>query len=149
MVKKVSLVVLVVVLGALGVASVSADGGGQTELIYVEDYGWVPAFTDGRLNSTHMDAPVAVYYHYTAQQLVNDDGEAYIGDVLSGISVWYVNPETAVGEMVIYADSADISAALNAGTDVQIAANGGITLNYSADGAFWVSAGAYSFSWDA
>jgi hypothetical protein len=126
------------------------DDAGDCPLVYSEDYGiWVPGYCDGRINAFDIAQPVAIYYSYDTVQALDDDGNAYTTNVVSGIELWVIDAE-GTGQLVVWAHLPEIEQAFSATADVQIAAADGVTLNYSpSTHMFWVTAPGYSFSWEA
>jgi hypothetical protein len=139
--------VLVAVCLVLSVsASAFAQDDGVTS-VYVEDVGWLPAFTDGRLNAFDQAAPVVIYY--TNETILNDDGEYQ--EVVNGIELWAVDPETSSSKLVMSASLDEIAQLLDGSVDA--VESSGYSLGYE-DGWFSVTApadstgSAYSFSWE-
>jgi hypothetical protein len=152
MFKKIWLVVLV---GALvlmvGAVNVFADGDSTAGCtFYNEDEGvTVVGYCDGRINAFDIAQPVAIYYSYDTVQALDDEGNTYLTDVVSGIELWAIDAD-GNGQRAMWVPLANITPAFSASSDVQIAAAHGMSLNYSPSAhAFWVTAPGYSFAWQA
>jgi hypothetical protein len=147
MLKKVLLTTSVLVaVFVLGAVNVFADNSSPVNCrVYNEDDDmYAPGYCDGRLNAFDIDQPVAIYYTYETGTLMDDDGNAYIADVVTGIQLWAIDSED-VGQLVLNVPLSQITASTNA-----VSANG-YTVSYSpAAGTYTVVApNGYTFSWEA
>jgi hypothetical protein len=118
-----------------------------------------PAFTDGRVNAYDVAAPVAVFYTYETQRLLdengqpafNEDGSQAYADVATGLELFAID-EDGNGHSILQLSEAEIQAALDAG-ETTFTGNG-FQLNIGADGWYWLTGPtdwegkSYSFSWD-
>jgi hypothetical protein len=143
-----SIGVLVCVLGAA--SALASDASGEICTFYNADEGvTVSGYCDGRINAFDIAQPVAIYYSYDTVQAVNDEGNTYLTDVISGIELWSIDAD-GNGQLALSVPLASITPAFSATSNAQIAAANGLSLNYSpAAHAFWVTAPGYSFSWEA
>ena len=141
---------VLVVAGSVPTAMAATDESVACPPTYNEDYGvWVEGgYCDGRLNAFDIDQPVAIYYARAAQQFVDDDGNAYIADAITGVEFWTID-SNGQGQLSLWVPVEQIEAAFGSAGDTQIAAQNGITLRYSpAADALWVTMGSYTFSWN-
>ncbi len=165
MVKQSIVVALAVSLSILGtsaaLAEEEADDSEQDviETVQSEDYGSVKVFTDGRLNASDLAAPVAVYYTYAAQMVLDANGEIvwgadgypYYEDVATGLQLLAID-STGNGQAVLELSKDSINDALAQGQTSFVA--GGYQLNINENGWYWLvsppdaDGKVYSFSWD-
>ena len=147
MLKKVLLTAFVVVaVFVLGVVNVFANDNSPVNcLVYNEDDDMVaPAYCDGRLNGMDIDQSVAIYYTYEFGQLLDDDGNAYSTDIVTGIQLWAIDSE-GVGQLAL-----DVPLAQLTGSQ-HVVTGAGYTVSYSpAAGTYTVVApNGYTFTWEA
>lgn len=103
-----------------------------------DDTSYLPAISDGRVNSLDIDAPVAIYdlYAYPYADDVN-------AGVLDRIEFWGLD-----GQKVLEVERAQIvNAQASAGTSVLVASGSGYSLYKEADGSLTAVVGAYVFNW--
>jgi len=153
MFKKIWLVALVSVLGLVGgVSNAFADDDSTTGCVFYNEDEGVPVigYCDGRINAFDIAQSVAIYYRYETVSALDDEGNTYLTDVVSGIELWAIDAD-GNGHLALWVPRASITSAFSASHDVQIAAANGLTLNYSPSAhAFWVTGpGGYSFVWEA
>ncbi len=158
MFKKMGLMVSVCALVfGFGASHVFASGGDKELCLFQaeaeeegeeEEAAEVPGYCDGRINTFDIAQPVAIYYTYETVQRLDDHGNAYLTDVVSGIELWAIDEESN-GHLVLRVPLADLEEAFEADSDVEIASAEGITLSYSpSTEEFTVTAPGYSFSWE-
>jgi hypothetical protein len=151
--RRASFVVLVLVVLTISVFPVSAElppdpDLPDTVMIETDDYGYVLAIADGRLNGVDVAAPVAIYYTYGTALAA--DGHGY--QIATGIDVLAIDPKTNNGVLMIHATTADVNNLMN-GTLSSLEVNG-YSLHYSVSNEFWVQAPAdregkvYTFQWE-
>jgi hypothetical protein len=108
----------------------------------------VPAYCDGRINAFDIAQPVAIFYTVEDTEAINDDGEAYTTQQITGIEVWGVDGDSN-GYLALWVGIDAINAALVSDGNVQLGSAYGVTLTYvPAVEMFWVTAPGYDFTWD-
>jgi hypothetical protein len=148
---------LFVIVLSVGVVLAQDDGGpNRTGLMSVntgeDDYGWVLAFRDGRLNNFDLSAPVAIYYSY--ETIHPTTGPTYT--LPTGIQLLAIEPVTNNGQEVFTVPVEEIRHVIDEhllGEDGVIYEQNGYSLHYAEPGWFWVAAPpdregkVYSFVW--
>ncbi len=162
MIKKITLILSVTAVLALGGVHVYADSDDNLPpacpAVYDEESGtWTAAYIcDGRLNSFDLTAPVAVYYRRADVPewvaTTDEDGETVyeqrMTQEISAISVWAIDGN-GVGQEAMLVPMSEVSAAIASGASTLIAQQNGITLGYSASGYLYIATlGGYTFAWE-
>jgi hypothetical protein len=156
MLKKVLLlIVLLFVVGAVIVAA-QEDEERPSGLMWVntgeDEYGWVQAFRDGRLNNFDLSAPVAIYYSYYTVDPTTESTYT----VPDGIQLLAIDPVTNNGSPILTVPVEEIRHMIDEhllGADGLVAEQDGFSLHYAAPGWFWVETPAdeegkvYTFQW--
>lgn len=150
------------VLGASAALAEEEDDASEQDVIETiqsEDYGSVKVFTDGRLNASDLAAPVAIYYTYTTQMVLDEngnivwgaDGYPYYEDVVTGLQLLAID-STGSGQAILEVSKDAINDALAQGQTSFVAS--GYQLNINENGWYWLvsppdsDGKVYSFSWD-
>ncbi|MBN1563448.1 MAG: hypothetical protein JXA10_06405 [Anaerolineae bacterium] len=155
MVKKTLLLLTVftVVLMSGAISAFADDTGTDCQVYNADEDVSVPAYCDGRINAYDIMQPVAISYTTAAGTALNDDGEEYPTEVITGIALWGVDDDSN-GYLAFWVGIDDINAAMTAAqvtnTNVTLGEAYGLILTYvPAADMFWVTGPAYSFTWDA
>ena len=151
MVKKTVLVItmLAVVLVSGALSAFADDPDTACQINSADEGVTVAAYCDGRINAFDIAQPVAIYYTFEDAEAINDDGEAYLTQIVTGIELWGIDGDSN-GYLALWVGIDEINAALASDVNVQLGAAYGLTLTYvPAVNMFWVTAPGYSFSWDA
>ena len=161
-----SLLVILALLSSVGVALAQSDEHLHDDVHAVkdEDTGWVvPLFQDGRLNNADLAAPVVIYYTWEKRPVIDefgnqvwgDKGGLYFEDIVTGIDVLSIAPETGFVDRALHLNMTEIAymVEMEGGKDCLLAENAGVSLHYSESGWFWVAAPdregkLYTFQWD-
>lgn len=143
----VSVLVLVLSMGAVSAFASDDSGGGVCDMYNADEDLTITAYCDGRINAFDLDEPVAVYYMFEDTTAVNDDGETYATQQMSGISVWGIN-EDSDGYLAFWVSADEIDAASG---DTMLGSAYGFALYYNAEWDVFTVTGpnGYSFSWEA
>lgn len=145
------LLVAALSVSAIGIAA--ADGGDKEDAplvqVWDDEMGWVAVFGDGRINHVDMTASTVAYYDTAPQLITNDEGETVWQDVIVGLELWTVDPDTSVGQLALYVPVSAIEAAMGAAGEVQVAAGNGVALTYAPDTDAFTLTGpnGYTFTW--
>lgn len=151
MVRKLSLLSVVVLVFVVGISAVSAAAPTLTPAPATPP----PVFKDGRLNAWDAGAPIVVYEPQVSVPALQADGLPGSEDVIGGVQVlsWSNLSDSSSQALNLSVEDINKAIAAHPNKDFTITTQNGVSLGYSQSGYFWVTSApdfegkVYTFSW--